>query len=197
MTDKRIKNIKICTAFMLSFVFMFTALYSYRGNYKQVCELTFLSNLSSGIFLLIVGLLWICNKDVPQFLFLDFAILLFIVFGICMAFFKDFNQEGGFRGGFAFLHIVNPLLMLVFYLFFSNQAKVTWQFIFTGLTMPVAYLAFALIFGAATGNYIYPILNYTENGVVNTVLFIFGAIIGIIAIDVGLYFLNKFIHKYI
>ena len=56
----------------------------------------------------------------PQILFLDFTILLLIVFGVCMAFVAEFN----FEGGFAFLHIVNPLLMFIFYLFLSNQTKV-------------------------------------------------------------------------
>lgn len=196
MNSKLYHTLKIGFAFALAFVFIFTALYIYRGNYKQACELTFLSNLSAGLFLSVVGFLLLCKRNIPQFLFLDFAILLFIVFIICMVFFNDFRLEGGFKGGFAFLHIVNPLLMLAFYLFFSNQTKGKWQYIFTALVMPISYLIFAIIFGEATGNYIYPTLNYTEYGAGNTVLFIFGVLIGLLVFSAGLYFINRLIHKH-
>lgn len=193
MNSKASKIIKISSAFALAFVLIFTALYSYCDDIKYVYELTFLSNFLVGLFLLGVGILWLCNKSVPQFLFLDFTILLLIVFGVCMAFVAEFN----FEGGFAFLHIVNPLLTFIFYLFLSNQTKVKWQFLFTVLTMPIAYLIFALIFGAATGNYIYFFLDYKEYGTAYTILFVLGILIGLIAISVGLYYLNRLIHKHI
>lgn len=191
--EKAMRIIKICSAFALAFVFIFTAIYSYADNLKYAYELTFLSNLSTGLFLLVVGILWLCNKSVPQFLFLDFTILLLIVFGVCMAFAAEFN----FAGGFAFLHIVNPLLMLAFYLFFSNQSRVKWQFLFTILAMPIVYIIFALIFGATTGNYIYFFLDYTKYGAGYTVLFILGIAVGLTAVGTGLYYLNKLIHKHI
>lgn len=193
MKDKALKIIKISSAFTLFFVLIFTALYSYYSDMKYVYELTFLSNFLTGLFLLSVGILWLCNKSVPQFLFLDFTILLLIVFGVCMAFVAEFN----FEGGFAFLHIVNPLLMFVFYLFLSDQTKVKWQFLFTVLVMPLLYLIFALIFGATTGNYIYFFLDYTEYGVGYTILFILGIAVGLVAVGTGLYFLNRRIHKHI
>lgn len=193
MNSKASRKIKISLAFAIAFVFIFTVLYSYRDDIKYAYELTFLSNFLTGLFLLSVGFLWLCNKSIPQFLFLDFTILLLIVFSVCMAFVAEFN----FEGGFAFLHIVNPLLMFVFYMLLSNQTKVKWQFLFTALVMPIAYLIFALIFGATTGNYIYFFLDYTEYGTAYTILFVLGILIGLIAISVGLYFLNRLIHKHI
>ena len=193
MNSKSSKIIKISSTFALAFVLIFTALYSYRADIKYAYELTFLSNLLTGLFLLIVGILWLCNKSVPQFLFLDFTILLLIVFGVCMAFVAEFN----FEGGFAFLHIVNPLLMFVYYLFLSNQIKTKWQFLFTVLAMPIVYLIFALIFGATTGNHIYFFLDYKEYGTAYTILFVLGILIGLIAISVGLYYLNRLVHKHI
>lgn len=191
MNKKTLKIIKVGFAFALASVFLFTAIYSYADDLKYTYELTFLSNFSTGLFLFITGVLWLCNKSVPQFLFLDFTILLLIVFGVCMAFVAEFN----FDGGFAFLHIVNPLLMLTFYLFLSNQADMKRQFLFTILVMPIVYMIFALIFGATTGNYIYFFLDYTKYGAGYTILFILGIAIGLIAVGTGLYFLNILIHK--
>lgn len=189
--DKTLRIIKICSAFALTFVFVFSTIYSYANNFKYTYELTFLSNFSTGLFLLTVGILWLLNKPVPQFLFLDFTILLLIVFGVSLAFAAEFN----FAGGFAFLHIVNPLLMLAFYLFLSNQTNVKWQFLFTILAMPIIYIIFALIFGATTGKYIYFFLDYAKYGVGYTILFILGIAVGLAAVGTALYFLNRQIHK--
>lgn len=193
MKDKTLKIIKISTMFVLAFTFLFTALYSYSDSWEYLYELTFLSNFLTGLFLLIAGILSFLNKSVPQFMFLDFTVLLLIVFGVCVSFITEFN----FENGFLYLHIVNPLLMLVFFLFGSDQSRVKRQQLFTVLAMPFVYLIFASIFGAATGNYIYFFLNYTEYGIGNTLLFIFGILIGIIVVSAGLCCLNKLIHKHI
>lgn len=63
--------------------------------------------------------------------------------------------------------------------------------------MPTAYLIFALLFGAITGNYIYFFLDYAKYGVGYTILFILGILMGLIAVSFGLYFLNRLIHKHI
>lgn len=189
--DKTLRIIKICSAFALAFVFVFSTIYSCANNFKYTYELTFLSNFSTGLFLLTVGILWLLNKPVPQFLFLDFTILLLIVFGVSLAFAAEFN----FAGGFAFLHIVNPLLMLAFYLFLSNQTNVKWQFLFTILAMPIIYIIFALIFGATTGKCIYFFLDYAKYGVGYTILFILGIAVGLAAVGTALYSLNRQIHK--
>lgn len=193
MKEKTFKIIKISATFALALLLIFTALYSYYDNFKYIYELTFLSNFLTGIFLLVAAILMLCKKSIPQILFLDFTILLLIVFGVCMAFVSDFN----FEGGFAFLHVVNPLCMLVFYLFLSNQINVKWQNLFTVVIMPLIYLIFALVFGAMTGNHIYFFLDYATYGVGYTILFIFGILIGIVAISVGLYYLNRLIHHHI
>ncbi len=193
MNNKTLKPIKISSAFALAIMFIFTAFCGYYDAMEYTYQLTFLSNFLTGVFLLAVGILWFRNKSVPQYFFLDFTMLLLIVFGVCIAFVGEFN----FSDSFAFLHIVNPLLMLVFYLFLSNQTKTKWQFIITVLALPLAYLIFALIFGATTGDYIYFFLDYKEYGAGYTVLFIFGILVGLVGISVGLYFLNRLIHKHI
>lgn len=182
---------KIVVAFALSFLFLFTALYSYRESYEYIYELTFISNFSTGVFLLVAGITGLCNRALPQFLFLDFTLLLLIVFGVSLFAFADFN----FEGGFLFLHAINPPLMLAYYLFFTNQPHTKWQLISTVLILPAIYLIFAVVYGMNTGNYIYFFLNYKEYGVGYTILFVFGILIGLVAVSTGIYFLNKVIHK--
>lgn len=193
MKEKSLSIIKIFFAFALSFILLFTTLYSYRNSFEYLYELTFLSNFLSGLFLLIVCIFWFFNKQIPQFLFLDFTMLLLIVFGVCMAFVTDFN----FEGGFLYLHIVNPILMLAFYMVFSNQRKTKWQFIFTVLLLPLIYLIFALIYGTSTDNYIYFFLDYNAYGIAYSILFIFSILVGLIVMSIILYGINKLMHRHI
>lgn len=53
MKDKTIKIIKIGATFALAFLFVFTALYGYSGNFEYAYELTFLSNFLAGCFCLL------------------------------------------------------------------------------------------------------------------------------------------------
>ena len=159
---------------------------------KYFYEMSFLGNFLTGVFLLVVGILLICNKSVPQYLILCFTVLMLLILGVEIA-----VQDFWFSDGWGFIHFINPLLMFIFYLFISNQTCVKWYFTFTALAMPLAYMIFAFIFGTCTGDYIYDFLDYKEFGIGNTVLFIFGVAIGLIAISVGLYYLNRLIHKHI
>lgn len=193
MNNKIVKNFQISVNLILAFVFLISSLYTYRNDFHYAYELTFLSNFLTGLFLLIAGILTLCKKKIPQFLFLNFTILLLIVFIVSVSFFADFN----FKGGFAFLHIVNPLLMLLFYLFFSDQTAVTWKFLLTIWILPFIYLIFALVFGALSGQYIYFFLNYPELGIHYTILLILGILIGLTVVSIGLYFFNRYLHRHL
>jgi len=191
-SNKIFKIIKISSAFVLGILFLITVLYSYWEYMSSFYYMTFLGNFLTGIFLLVVGILWIFNINVPQFLILCFTVLMLLVFGVTMA-----TQDFYFSDGYLFLHVINPLLMFIFYLLMSNQKKVKWYFAFTALVMPLAYMIFAFIFGANTGDYIYYYLDYNEFGAGNTALFILGIAVGLIAVSFGLYYLNRLIHKHI
>lgn len=190
MENKVLKIIKISSAFALALLFLTTVLYSYWEYMSSFYYMTFLGNFLTGIFLFIVGILWIFNKNIPQFLILCFTVLMALVFGVTMA-----TQDFYFSDGYLFLHVINPLLMVIFYLLISNQLSVKWYFVFTACAMPLAYMIFAFIFGAHTGDYIYYYLDYKKFGTGNTTLFILGIAVGLVAASIGLYYLNRLIHK--
>lgn len=193
MKEKALRIIKAILAFALGYIFLFTTLSSYSLYFKYAYELTFLGNFLAGLFLVIVGFFWLFNKQVPEILFLDFTMLLLITFGVCMAFITDFN----FEGRFLFLHIINPLLMLAFYLIFSNQTKTKWQNIFTVFALPLIYLIFALIYGASTDSSIYFFLDYNTYGIGYSITFISGILVGLFVMSIILYCINKLIHRHI
>ncbi len=192
MDKKILKIIKISSAFALAILFLITSIYTYwnANGMKYFYEMSFLGNFITGIFLLVVCIIEICNKQVPQYLTLCFTVIMLLIFGVEIA-----VQDFYFMDGWGFIHFINPSIMFIFYLFISNQTRVKWYFAFTALAMPIVYVIFAFIFGMCTGDYIYYYLDYNNFGVGNTLLFILGIAVGLIAISIGLYYLNRLIHK--
>ncbi len=192
MKEKVINILKIISTFLLAILFISMAFYSYRNSIYSFYYMTFLGNFVAGIFLLVVGILYLFRKQIPQFLILCFTILMLLIMGVEIAL-QEFNIEDGML----FLHFLNPALMFIYYLIFSNQTKTKWPLVFTVLVMPVLYMIFAFIFGACTGDYVYYYLDFSYFGVGNTILFILGVGIGLIAIGFGIYYLNRVLHKHI
>ena len=193
MNEKTLKIIRICFSFAIAFVLVFSALFTYREHLAETYELTFLSSFIVGIFFIISGVLLLFNKRIPQILYLCANILLLIVFFVCIAFVNQFQMSGGF----AFLHIINPLLVFAYYLFLCDLTKTTVKIVPIVAAIPLLYLVFVLIFGSATGNYIYFFMNYQKLGIWYSVLFILGILIGIFALGFALFYFNRFIQKHI
>ncbi|MGI8583381.1 MAG: Pr6Pr family membrane protein [Chitinophagaceae bacterium] len=61
------------------------------------------------------------------------------------------------------LHLVIPILFLLYWLLFTVKGKLKWN-IFSWLIYPLAYFIWILIFGALTAFYPYPFINVTELG---------------------------------
>lgn len=191
MNTKSIKLLNICLTFLLSLLLIISPLYAYRGNYTFTYELTFLSNFSTGIFMLIAGILLCVDKKAPQILFLDFAMLLLIVFGVTVSFSGNFNMTGDMF----FLHVINPVLVIAYYFIFSDQTTTKKKLLPTVLCMPVTYLIFAVFYGRITGNYIYFFLDYKTNGMGYMCLFVLGIAVGTVLIGFLMYYLNRWIRK--
>ncbi|MDE6667414.1 MAG: Pr6Pr family membrane protein [Clostridia bacterium] len=191
MSEKILKIIKICLSFAIAFVLVFTALFTYREHLAETYELTFLSSFIVGIFFIACSICFIFNKRIPQILYLCATILLLIVFFVCIVFSNQFQMGGGF----AFLHIVNPLLVLAYYLVFCDLSKTTVKLVPMVAAIPLLYLVFVLIFGSITGNYIYFFMNYEKVGIGYSVIFIIGILVGIFVLGFALYYLNRLIQK--
>lgn len=131
------------------------------------------------------------NKNVPQIIYLCFTILLLMVFLICIAFITEFN----FSGGLIFLHIINPLIVLLYFACICNMKEVKKVSVLSVLIMPLIYLIFAIIYGSITENYIYFFLDYKSKGIAFSVVFVSIVALCIILMSYGIYFFNIQLHK--
>ncbi|MDR0299284.1 MAG: hypothetical protein LBI13_04290 [Streptococcaceae bacterium] len=165
------------------------ALISYGFQIIGNWELTFWSNLCAGALLLIAGIYELkYHRKLPRFLYFDAMLLLMLVFIFVMAFASQMN----FAGSFLFLHIINPILMFLFWLLFIDHRQDKGiKSICSGLVLPLIYVVIVELFK----NGYYPPLSVRENGLVGvlTLIMVFLGILLILAM--ASFNLNKFFHR--
>ena len=176
----------------MAVIMVFTALYGYRGRSGSLHELTFLSNFLSGVFLSLTFFFRRSGRKVPQILYFDCMMLLFLVLIVCAAFTGVFK----FNGMFFCLHMLNPLLMIFYYFLFCdmNRVQKTRQ-ILSALAAPMLYLVFAAGYGKVTGDSIYFFLNVKKYGYGYCVSFITVLFAAVVMLGCAMFFLNRIIQN--
>lgn len=150
---------------------------------SNLIELSFWSNLLAGILLLADGGYALARKKhLPNWLFFDATILLLIVCGMILAF------GGNLAHGFQFVHIVDPILMMIFWLIFINHSrdKIA-QTVLSAAVAPLCYLLVVEIFAHGY----YPIIDPRENGAAAVALLLAAIVAVVIILAFGLLYLNR------
>lgn len=62
------------------------------------------------------------------------------------------------------LHVVNPLLVLVYWIFFANKSNLEYKNAFTWLLYPLLYIIMIIVRGIMINKYPYPFINVVELG---------------------------------
>ena len=174
-TDKFIiKTAKIIVGLFI----ILTALGGYKFQSSYMHELTFISNFSCGLLLLLDGLINLTRKKALPAILYQF-VLPCILTVFCTVFFKIFGwYDFNFSGMFFFMHGINPILVLIMYLFTTKlelkDKKDYVRRIFITPAMVMCYLLFDYIRFLITGNLVYGLVS-TES-----LTFVKAAIIGIV-----------------
>lgn len=186
------KSFQLKAAAGLSILFISTAVYCYWGTTAHIYELTFLSNFSAGLFLMSAAFCQNYKRKMPEILYLDFTMLLILVFLVCAVFRNQFD----FNGMFLFLHMLNPVFLLVYYFLFCNMNLVREsRKVLSVILMPLFYLIFAVIYGQSTGNCIYFFLDAQTNGSLYCISVVLMLTVIQIVIGYALFYLNKLIYR--
>lgn len=95
-----------------------------------------------------------------------------------------------FQGAFFFLHLVNPVLFLLYYMIFIEDDKTFRKILYTPIPV-IIYLAFDYIIGRVTGHFVYGIFDVNEMNLMLMILVVCGIYIILIVLACITQFINK------
>ncbi|MDE5593252.1 MAG: hypothetical protein K2I75_04895 [Clostridiales bacterium] len=174
----------------LSFLFLGTAITRYIGCWDKCVEMTFMSNATTGIVLLVGGVYaLIFKRDIPHFLYLDCAVLMSSVVIAC-SLFEPLKLVAGLS---VIAHLVNPIAIFTYYLVFCDGRNCRVPHVLTALIFPTCYYVFMVLFGLSS-RAVYPQFDPNIISVMNLTLVGVAATVGLFAVGVALLFCNKALH---
>lgn len=176
-----------------------TAVCGYYNAIGLMYELTFISNTSCGLVLLSDGVLGLSiNKNVPALIYQIVLPCIIAVFSTCIfALLGLFSFN--FEGAFFFLHITNPPIFLLIYLF-CTELKIEsksdyFKNILISPLMVTCYLIFDFIRYFITGSLVYGLIPTEIITPVSVILIVIGFYLLMAFISFGLIKLKLFVQK--
>lgn len=68
------------------------------------------------------------------------------------------------------LHVVNPIIFVVYWFLFKNEISMPYKFLFKIIQFPIFYLCIVLLIGNYSNHYPYPFLDVNSIGYINVIL---------------------------
>lgn len=154
--EKMERNIKAYTSIALGVLFCGSVLIGYIPIPKYVIELTCISNSCIGILLIFTGINLLTKKEkIPSIIYHMWLVAILLVCIIsCVGHFN-------FYGAFFFLHLVNPVMFLAYYMIFIDDPRKTKKILLTPAPV-MLYLIFDYIMGMLRGRFVYGIFEANE-----------------------------------
>lgn len=186
-----VKNFKMQAIIKIAIggILLISVIWGYLPIPKHMNEYTFLSNTIEGFVLLYSGILLVTKqKHIPPIVDLCLVILAFIMLGICITNYQIF----GFSGAYLFLHVINPILLLLHWVFVTEKRKIkNAKHVLSVLILPAVYMIFLFSFGFLTNDFIYPVFDINKLGLFNVIVFVL--IVGVFFLGIAyiMYFIDR------
>lgn len=160
----------------LGILFCGSVLIGYMPIPEYAIELTCISNSCIGILLLFTGINMLGKKkEIPGIIYHMWLVTILLVCIVsCVG---RFN----FHGAFFFLHLVNPLVFLGYYIVFVDDSKKSKQILLAPIPV-MMYLAFDYIVGMLKGRFVYGIFKVTAVNLTNAFFIVCGVYISLLLI---------------
>lgn len=179
------KKIKGCVSIILGIVFCASVLVGYTPIPEYLIELTCFSNTLIGILLIFTGINFIVKGKCFSSIFYHMGLVTILL--VCIV---SCVGRFNFIGAFFFLHLVNQVLFLLYYMVFVEDDKNFEKILYTPIPVMI-YLAFDYIIGRVTGHFVYGIFDVNEMNLICMVLIVCGIYIMLIVLACITQFLNK------
>lgn len=180
---------------VLGSLFLISVLYAYGPQPLCLEELTATSNTLAGIVLIIDGILELRDRKISILMY-HMVLCMMVSVYCCCSLMMAFNIANfNFKGGYMFLHSINPIVFLFMYLFTTKlNLKDRKDLMVRMLTAPLLYMAywvFDLIGRLITGSYYYGFLDDDASVII---VMLFGIIMYVVSVAAayGLIQLKKY-----
>lgn len=196
MTSLNKNRMKPIIESVIGLMLVSTVVIAYAPAPQYLSELTCISNSLIGILLLIsAARSFMQKKPLPNLFYSCATVTLLLVFFVCMGSLTGFYHMN-FKGAFFFLHVLNPLAVLAYYLLFVNETATPRKLgvLFTPCAV-LLYLLFDFIIGKMVGSFRYGFFEVDQLSLVGAL--IIGVVTYLLVLLIGFLFtqLNALIHK--
>ena len=185
----RIRN--ICNI-ILGILFISTTILGYYKDISYMSEYCFISGIIVGLILISSFIYYIKKgKYFPEWIYANCVVTTIVIFIATLII------KLSLEGAFWFIHIINPILLFLYWCIFCNHNKINNQLLIsTNLIFPICYIIFAQAMFVVTNNCPFPAKIILVGNSWNVII---GYIIGIcfvfLLLGYGLHFSNRFINK--
>ena len=185
----RNNKLKVAIKIGIGCILLISVIWGYTFQDLNINAYTFLSNTTESLVLICSGiLLALRQKHIPTYIDLCLVILAFIMLGICVTNYEIF----GFDGAYLFLHVINPILLLLHWIFITEKGKIkSPKYVLSVLILPAMYMTFLFTFGLITNNYLYPVFDINSLGIVSVAVFVFIVAVVFLGFAYVLYFIDR------
>lgn len=180
---------------MMGLLMLVVVFIGYIPQPEYLIELTCVSNTFGGLLLFTDGIFSITKKKTcPNSFYLNVTVSLFVVFFVCMGSLSG-AYKFNFNGAFFFMHVINPIAFLIYYMLFVNEHDRKIKFALAAPTMTMTYFLFDYIQYKFTGKFVYGFIEPEKLTlawaviaaiVIYALLYLFGLF---------LFMLNRLVHK--
>lgn len=186
------KNIVKIMMGLLIFVVVFVG---YIPQPEYLIELTCVSNTLGGLLLFTDGIFSITKKKTcPNSFYLNVTVSLLVVFFVCMGSLTGVYKFN-FSGAFFFMHVINPIAFLIYYMLFVNEHDRKIKFVLTAPTMTMTYFLFDCTRYKFTGEFVYGFIDSEELTLIRAIIAGIAFYILMYLLSLSLFILNKLVHK--
>ena len=187
-----VKNI---TKIMTGLLILAAVFIGYIPQPKYLIELTCVSNTFGGLLLLTDGIISITKrKPCPNSFYLNITVSLLVVYFVCMGSLTG-AYKFNFSGAFFFMHVIDPIAFLIYYILFVNEHDRKTKFVLTAPTLTMAYLLFDYMRYKFTGEFVYGFIKPEELTLAGTIIAAIVIYALLYLFSLFLFMLNRLVHK--